>query len=156
MLLSSRGRTFRQKLGALGEKAAIRFYCREGCEILGHDLRFPRGELDIVLRDGATLVFAEVKTRFWKKLPGRWEEGRPADNLRGQQKRRIYRGAMTYLRFLGKKKEDLPFRFDIVEVWVTRWGLARLLCHKNAFGARIFAGKKPEKGYYRDGTPRLF
>lgn len=156
MLLTSRTKTLRQKLGAAGERAAGCFYLREGCEILGRDLRFPKGELDLVLRDGKVLVFAEVKTRFWKKLPASLEEGRPAENLRNHQKRRIYRGAMTFLRFLGKNREDLQYRFDIVEVYATRWGIARILCHKNAFGARIFTGKRQEKGYYRDGTPRLF
>ena len=156
MPVFSRGKTFRQKLGAAGEEAAMRFYLREGCDVLGRDLRFPKGELDLVLRDGAMLVFAEVKTRFWKKLPSSLEEGRPADNLRDSQKRRIYRGAMSYLRNLGKERRELLFRFDIVEVFVTGWGIAGILCHKNSFGSRIFAGRTQKNEYYRDGTPRLF
>lgn len=57
------GDTPRGRLGRLGEDLAVRFLQRAGCEILGRNWRCARGEIDVVVRDGSTLVFVEVKTR---------------------------------------------------------------------------------------------
>jgi putative endonuclease len=50
-------------LGQQGEQLAASFLTDAGLEILDRNWRCPRGEIDIVARDGQTLVICEVKTR---------------------------------------------------------------------------------------------
>ncbi len=54
----------RQALGAFGERVAARHLTEErGMTLLASNWRCPAGEIDLVLRDGDTLVVCEVKTR---------------------------------------------------------------------------------------------
>ena len=50
-------------LGAYGERVAARHLAERGMVLLDHNWRCAEGELDLVLRDGRTLVGCEVKTR---------------------------------------------------------------------------------------------
>jgi len=56
-------------LGVRGEKTAARFLRRKGYEILRRNFRTRFGEIDIIARDGHTLVFVEVKSRM-EGIPG--------------------------------------------------------------------------------------
>ena len=63
--------------GARGEKLARRHLRREGYKILYRNFRGRTGgEIDIVCRDGETLVFVEVKTRSSEDF------GRPFETIR--------------------------------------------------------------------------
>jgi putative endonuclease len=53
----------RQALGAYGEGVAARHLVEQGLVLLERNWRCDEGEIDLVLRDGATLVVCEVKTR---------------------------------------------------------------------------------------------
>ena len=53
----------RRELGALGEALALRYMQERGFVLLAKNYRALRCEIDLVLRDGKTIVFAEVKTR---------------------------------------------------------------------------------------------
>ena len=68
----------RQHLGRLGERLAAEHFARLGYDVLAqnHHTRF--GELDLVLSDGRTLVFCEVKTR-------RLGSGEPCESLHERQ-----------------------------------------------------------------------
>lgn len=118
------------RIGRTGERAAARFLAGEGFEILLSNCRTPRGEIDIVALDGAKIVFIEVKTRYRKRFSSR--EIRPSANLRGAQKRRIYRAALSYLHTLGDP--GFTYRFDIVEVVLNVFGTESILHHPSAFG----------------------
>ncbi len=50
-------------LGAYGERVAAQRLVDEGMVLVDRNWRCERGEIDLVLRDGDVLVFAEVKTR---------------------------------------------------------------------------------------------
>ncbi|WP_231441718.1 YraN family protein [Brevibacterium zhoupengii] len=50
-------------LGQSGEDLAAEFLQRQGMVILERNFRCPRGEIDIIAKDGDTIVFVEVKTR---------------------------------------------------------------------------------------------
>ncbi len=50
-------------LGEAGEKLAEEYLTRRGFRIVDRRVRFRRGELDLVARDGDDWVFIEVKTR---------------------------------------------------------------------------------------------
>ena len=68
----------------------------------------PRGEIDIIARDGSVLCFVEVKTRR------RSVKSRPADSVTSEKKKRIIRTAKRYLAQLGNP--SIIYRFDIVEI----------------------------------------
>ena len=53
----------RQHLGRLGERLAAEHFQRLGYRVLAQNHHTRWGELDLVLSDGRTLVFCEVKTR---------------------------------------------------------------------------------------------
>ncbi len=53
----------KQALGAYGEEVAARHLGDLGMAVLERNWRCSEGEVDIVLRDGTTLVVCEVKTR---------------------------------------------------------------------------------------------
>ncbi|UVI34872.1 YraN family protein [Brevibacterium spongiae] len=53
----------KQALGDRGEDLAAAYLEQAGLRILERNFRAPRGELDIIARDGDIAVFVEVKTR---------------------------------------------------------------------------------------------
>jgi putative endonuclease len=57
-----RGRTAHHA-GHAAEQATARTYQARGAQVLETRLKTPEGEIDLVLRDGDTLVFVEVKQR---------------------------------------------------------------------------------------------
>ena len=52
-----------RELGKRGERRAAWFYRLRGYSILERNARLPAGEIDLVVKRGATIVIAEVKTR---------------------------------------------------------------------------------------------
>ena len=52
-----------RELGQRGERRAAWFYRLRGYAILERNARLPAGEIDLVVRRGAQIVIAEVKTR---------------------------------------------------------------------------------------------
>jgi putative endonuclease len=55
--------TPRQRLGAAGEAAALAHLESAGLKPLARNYRSRHGEIDLIMLDGATLVFVEVRTR---------------------------------------------------------------------------------------------
>jgi putative endonuclease len=112
--------------GATGEKLACRYLRRQGFKVLYRNFRGRSGgEIDIVCRDGDTLVFVEVKTR------SREDFGRPVEAVGLEQQKRISRGALAWLRMLDDP--DILFRFDVVEVMMTEHAEPRIELIRNAF-----------------------
>ncbi|WP_233231577.1 YraN family protein [Tichowtungia aerotolerans] len=97
------------KTGRRGEKQAERFLKKSGYKILGRRVRVGKhDEIDLIAREGETMVFVEVKTRKTECY------GRPAAAVNRDKRRKLSRAAVT---FLQKRKLRPPFiRFDIVEV----------------------------------------
>ncbi len=94
--------------GELGERAARKHLKRQGLKFLTANFRSPRGEIDLVFRDGDCLVFVEVKTRSSEE----WV--RPAAAVDKERRGRLTRAALDYLRLL--RNPQVKVRFDIVEV----------------------------------------
>ena len=91
--------------GARGEKIAARFLRAHGYKILYRNFRGRTGgEIDLVCRDHDTLVFVEVKTR------GSEIFGRPFETIRADQRQRIARGGLAWLRV---EDSEILFRFDV-------------------------------------------
>ena len=63
-------RTARQQTGDHYEREAWHLVQQAGCQLLGRQLTCPLGELDLVVREGATLVFIEVRQRATRRVGG--------------------------------------------------------------------------------------
>lgn len=88
-------------LGQAGEAAAAEFYTARSYEVLARGYRHGRAEVDLVLRQGPTLlVFAEVKTRSGSQF------GSP-ETFVSERKKELFRLAATHL------QEELDWRGDI-------------------------------------------
>ena len=122
----SPGRAEHLERGVAGETVACNHLRRAGYKILYRNFRGRTGgELDIVCRERDTLVFVEVKTRSSEEF------GRPVEAVRPDQRRRISRGALAWLRMLDNP--DILFRFDVVEVVMREQGRPRVELVRNAF-----------------------
>ena len=98
----------RRALGEAGEAAAERWLRRAGLAIVSRGFRARCGEIDLIARDGATVVFVEVKTRTHDAF------GRPAEAVTGLKRARLARVASVFLVKAGWT--DRACRFDVVEV----------------------------------------
>lgn len=113
--------------GAVGENLACRHLRKQGYKILYRNFRGRTGgEIDIVCRDRDTLVFVEVKTRSSEDF------GRPVETIRRDQRERISRGALAWLRMLDHP--DILFRFDVVEILMQENAPPTVELIQNAFG----------------------
>lgn len=63
MTTGTHGAAARRSLGEYGELLAAQHLREQGMVLLDHNWRCAAGEIDLVLRDGAVVVFCEVKTR---------------------------------------------------------------------------------------------
>jgi putative endonuclease len=92
-------------LGDRGEREAARVLRRAGLRILLRGYRTDQGEVDLIARDGDTLVFVEVKSR---------SRGEPAEAVTPEKQRRLTMAALHFL-----KRHDLleqRCRFDVVAI----------------------------------------
>lgn len=97
-----------KKLGAEGEKKAVKYLKSQKYRIVAKNFVTPYGEIDIIARKGDVLAFIEVKTRLTDIF------GTPSEAVDRVRKLRYIMGA-NY--FLLNKNVDLTVRFDIVEVF---------------------------------------
>jgi putative endonuclease len=111
-------------LGKTGEDLACRELERRGYAIVARRYRSRRGELDIIARDGATLVFVEVKTRHDRAF------GQAAEAVGFVKRRRMAQLAMEYV--LRHQLGNCPCRFDVVSIHLDQERPA-IEVFKNAF-----------------------
>jgi putative endonuclease len=117
----------RQTRGRRGEELAAAHFSRLGFEVLARNHRTRFGELDLVVFDGATIVFVEVKTR-------RVGSGEPWDNLHPPKRSQVRRMAAAWLTEVSDRPFGAALRFDAVGVLLDRDGeLARLDHLEGAF-----------------------
>ena len=94
-------------LGPRGENAAAKYLRSLNYKILVRNYRCKLGELDIIARDGKTLVFVEVKTRTS-------DEPEPEEQVNAFKRRQITRCAEFYLSRYSNVQPAA--RFDIVAI----------------------------------------
>ena len=95
-------------LGKTGEDLACRELERRGYAIVARRYRRRGGELDIIARDGATLVFVEVKAREGHDF------GEAAEAVTPFKRRRIAQLAVDYM--MRHHISGCPCRFDVVSI----------------------------------------
>lgn len=113
-------------VGALFEDMVRRYLTGKGLAILEQNFHTPRGEIDLIARDEATLVFIEVKMRRGNA------HGTPAEAVDGRKRRRMLLAALEYL---SEFPDSCDCRFDVIALAVDPQGLARLDHFPNAFEA---------------------
>ncbi|RNE49414.1 YraN family protein [Corynebacterium alimapuense] len=102
----------RARLGRRGEQRAAELYRQGGAEIIGRNIAYPVGELDLIVRESdGTIVFVEVKTRSSRAFGG-------AESVTGRKLARMRRAAAQWLR--GRSVENV--RFDVVVLISMRTG----------------------------------
>ncbi len=100
-------------LGERGENIAAKHLRNAGFKIIERNFRCQVGEIDIIARDGKTLVFVEVKTRAYDD-----NDVTPEDQVNTHKRHQITKAAKYYLTRYGWPQP--PSRFDVVAiVWPT-------------------------------------
>jgi putative endonuclease len=110
--------------GKTGEDLACAELERRGYAILARRYRQQGGELDIIARDGPTLVFVEVKARDSREF------GDAAEAVTARKQRRMARLALDYV--ARHRLHDCPCRFDVVAIHINE-GAAAIEVFTNAF-----------------------
>jgi len=97
----------RQMQGQAGEQRALAYLAQHGLKLVEANFHCKGGEIDLILRDGAALVFVEVRQR------AAGTHGGAAASITAAKIRRVVRAAQTYLlRF----ERVPPCRIDVVAI----------------------------------------
>jgi putative endonuclease len=111
----------RQRIGRVAEDLVATRLARSGWEIVERNARTRFGELDIVARDGRTLVFVEVKAG---RAGSAYGPERPVLGVNHRKQQRVRRLATAWM----GERRDAPYyaeiRFDAVGVTFDRSGRA--------------------------------
>ncbi len=91
--------------GARAEQWVMRYLQQQGLQLLAQNYRCRFGEIDLIMQDGTTLVFIEVRLRRHAGFGG------AAASIDARKQQRIIHTAQHYLAGLGRIP---PCRFDAV------------------------------------------
>lgn len=98
--------TAKRLAGDQYEEAAINYLQHKGLTLLTRNYSCKAGEIDLVMNDGDTIVFVEVRYRKSRQFGG------AAVSVTPQKQRKI---ALAALHYLQKNKRDNAFcRFDVL------------------------------------------
>ena len=101
----------RRQLGDQGEDLAAAALKQQGYKILERNYVTPLGEIDLIAKQGKTVVVVEVKTRRGSSF------GAPQEAVNSGKQNRLRRLADYYLK--AKRLTGSPVRFDVVAVTMT-------------------------------------
>ena len=104
----------RRQTGRHGEDIAASFLTGKGCKIIERNWRCAVGELDLVVADGDTLVFVEVRTRSGSRF------GLAEESITPTKQARLIELAQTYLQESVASPQS--WRIDVVTVQLGRTG----------------------------------
>ncbi len=108
--------------GALAEQVAAQYLLQQGLKLLQTNYRCRFGEIDLILQDGDTLVFAEVRLRSFAAFGG------AAASIDARKQAKLIRTAQH---FLSNLKHIPPCRFDAILMQST--DIKQIEWIKNAF-----------------------
>ena len=92
-------------IGAQAEALAARYLERQGLAIVARNVRSRFGEIDVIARDGETLVFVEVRLRRSSRFGG------ASESITAAKRARLVAAAETYLATLARTP---PCRIDAI------------------------------------------
>ena len=97
----------RKQKGDNAERSACDLLRKQGLIIVQQNFRSRFGEIDIIAKDGETLVFVEVRLRNNRRFGG------GAESVARHKQQRIIQTASLYL--ATHSQCELPCRFDVIE-----------------------------------------
>ncbi|MGZ5432556.1 MAG: YraN family protein [Thermoanaerobaculia bacterium] len=100
-----------RELGRKGEARAAWFYRLRGYRILERNARLPAGEIDLIVKRGATIVIAEVKTRQTTTA------GSGHEAVTRTKRERMIRLGDQY----AARHPEARLRYDILSIYWTGW-----------------------------------
>ncbi len=106
----------RRRVGLAGERAALHYLKQKGYAVDQVNYRCPLGEIDIVAREGQTVVFVEVRARTGPTM------GTPAESITAAKGKKLKRLAQYYLQSVYGRETSC--RFDLVGVHLDKSSLA--------------------------------
>ena len=121
---ASTSRDLRRTLGRRGEQLALAHLERLGFRLVVRNYRTRHGEIDLIVTDGRTLAFVEVKTRCSGA-------GHPFESIDDHKQRRLRRMAREWL-FATPRAWAPELRFDAVGVTLDGRGKLVALEHLEA------------------------
>lgn len=95
--------------GRSAEQLATRHLQQQGLVLVASNHRARVGELDLVMRDGTTLVIVEVRARHSDRM------ATPAETVNRQKQRRIILATRHFI-LLNRCYREWPVRFDVVGI----------------------------------------
>jgi len=102
-----RPQTEKQVQGQAGEDAALAHLLRHGLTLVTRNFRCKTGEIDLIMRERASLVFVEVRKRASRDYGG------AAASITPAKQRRLLRAAQFYLL---RYPAQPACRFDVVAI----------------------------------------
>jgi putative endonuclease len=100
-------RTQEQQFGTDSESMAVNYLKDNGYQIIERNYRTKIGEIDIIAKDGDTIVFVEVKARKSRAY-------NPKEAVTNNKKRKISMVALYYLK--STRQINARARFDVVAI----------------------------------------
>lgn len=102
-----RNRTERQVIGQAAEDKALDHLRGMGVTLVERNFRCRGGEIDLIMKDGATLVFVEVRKRSTPRYGG------AAASVTTRKQARLILAAQV---FLQRYTQPPPCRFDVIAI----------------------------------------
>lgn len=93
------------RAGKSAEDAALNYLEKQGLVLVTRNYRCRQGEIDLVMRDGRSLVFVEVRYRSSQRFGGALE------SVNGIKQQRLVHAGGHYL---AATRSDVPVRFDVI------------------------------------------
>lgn len=118
----------RHQLGRQGEELAGKYLEQQGFLVLEKNFRTKYGEIDIIARDGETLVFVEVRAKKHILF------GHPLETINPRKQSKIIRMATYYLS-VRAVPASMPCRFDVVGIIQGDKAEPEIIHIRNAFQA---------------------
>ncbi len=120
---SNNNQTAKQKRGNQAEDKALSYLTNKGYKLLQRNFTTKAGEVDLIMQDGESLVFIEVRYRKNADFGG------AAASITHKKQQRIIKAALAYQQ---KHAPQSSMRFDVVAIE----GIDDTLNHIiNAFGS---------------------
>ncbi|MGI6664077.1 MAG: YraN family protein [Christensenellaceae bacterium] len=102
----------KRQLGKKGEQLAAAYLQERGMILLRENYQIRGGEIDLIMQDGETLVFVEVKTRRSQAF------GRGVEAIHAKKMQAMRRTAEQYI--YENALQEMPMRFDVIEIFLKK------------------------------------
>jgi putative endonuclease len=99
---------YKKQIGNKGESLAEDYIKRKGYEVIHRNYRCKLGEIDIIAKDGDTIVFIEVRTKQNENF------GSPQDSVTSTKISKISKTALSFIQ--EKNLSGYSYRFDFIAI----------------------------------------